>query len=487
MQSPSDDQQRFLLTHLISLTLALPYRFVPKGLRNHYNLFPGIFLIYFCFGRDANSFLLFAISSFLICRFTDGKYIQYVTMCLSLLFLSFTHLSRQISDYGGYKIDISGPFMIAFQKVTSLGFCIHDGFKIATSDTVAAVPHSAKLSTEVVPNEDSDHEDNDDTSLRRLTKSKRVLVEDKPKSDVKLKSLVLTDEQMQYSIEKRPNFIEFMGYFFHFPSISCGPFMYFNDYRDFVNYPYSKDLPPGRFQATFRKVFTSLTCVVLMLILLPKFDIDLLKSHKFLVELTLFSRYYYIMIFTMLSRLKYYIAWYLGEASTNLTGLGFNGYDENKNPKWDLIANMDLWHFETCLNFRSAIIAWNKSTQTWLRRTAYERVPKHLAVLSTYCLSALWHGFYPGYYMTFLSGAFFTYAARSGRKTIRPFFQRGKFLSRLYDVITFILTRLTIAYIAFPFVILNFKQSWAIYKSLYFSMHALGLAVIGLGLAMPKK
>jgi len=42
----------------------------------------------------------------------------------------------------------------------------------------------------------------------------------------------------------------------------------------------------------------------------------------------------------------------------------------------------------------------------------YERAGRN-KVLFTYALSAFWHGFYPGYYLTFASGAFFTVAARS--------------------------------------------------------------------------
>jgi len=42
----------------------------------------------------------------------------------------------------------------------------------------------------------------------------------------------------------------------------------------------------------------------------------------------------------------------------------------------------------------------------------YERAGRN-KVIYTYALSALWHGFYPGYYLTFASGAFFTVAARS--------------------------------------------------------------------------
>lgn len=56
-------------------------------------------------------------------------------------------------------------------------------------------------------------------------------------------------------------------------------------------------------------------------------------------------------------------------------------------------------------------------TNRWLRMVVYERVNKYATVL-TYALSAVWHGFYPGYYITFASGALFTFAARTVSKLI---------------------------------------------------------------------
>lgn len=42
----------------------------------------------------------------------------------------------------------------------------------------------------------------------------------------------------------------------------------------------------------------------------------------------------------------------------------------------------------------------------------YERAPKRFATVLTFALSAIWHGFYPGYYLTFATGALVTMAAR---------------------------------------------------------------------------
>lgn len=42
----------------------------------------------------------------------------------------------------------------------------------------------------------------------------------------------------------------------------------------------------------------------------------------------------------------------------------------------------------------------------------YERASPKYNTVMTYTLSAFWHGFYPGYYVTFLTGALFTNSAR---------------------------------------------------------------------------
>jgi hypothetical protein len=491
--SLSQDQYKFLMANLAGLSLALPYRYIPRSFRNEFNYLPGVLMVYYCFGRQANTLVLFSTISYAICRFTHPKYVGRLSLCTSLAFLSYAHLSRQIIDYGGYVLDISGPFMIAVQKMTSLGFCLYDGYLKRLEDDASKDSDSGTTPKAEEKNNDDNNNDNCDSiqgeTCSLVSKCESISSGGTSVIGTKIRDDVpnLTEEQRKYAVTKTPCFNEFMGYFFHFPSVLCGPIMYYNDYSDFVNAPEDKALPPGRHKAVARKLTISLTCAILHLTLNPRFEVEFLRSQEFLVQTPLLMRFVYIIIFTMLSRLKYYVAWHLGEAISNAAGLGFNGYESDGKPKWNLISNMNLWKFETCLNFREAIHAWNKTTQSWLRRTAYERAPRRLSVLATYLLSAVWHGFYPGYYMTFLGGALFTYSARNGRHFIRPLFQRGKLLPKIYDVITFILTRVAIAYVAFPFVILDFRNNFEIYKSLYFSVHVLALGGLLLGFLARKK
>lgn len=58
---------------------------------------------------------------------------------------------------------------------------------------------------------------------------------------------------------------------------------------------------------------------------------------------------------TTVIRFKYYHAWLLSDAICNNSGLGFNGYESDGNPKWNLITNINVISFEVrstrCENF----------------------------------------------------------------------------------------------------------------------------------------
>lgn len=61
---------------------------------------------------------------------------------------------------------------------------------------------------------------------------------------------------------------------------------------------------------------------------------------------------------------------------------------------------------------REAISSWNLGTNQWLRYIVYDRTPPSFSTSLTFALSAVWHGFYPGYYITFATGALMVTTAR---------------------------------------------------------------------------
>jgi len=128
-----------------------------------------------------------------------------------------------------------------------------------------------------------------------------------------------------------------------------------------------------------------------------------------LYETTIFYKFYFLVLTTTLERAKYYHAWILADAVCNASGLGY----DKVNKTWDLVTNVKPMGVELGCNLKESLDQWNKGTMKWLRHVVYDRCSNTSArTFVTYGVSAIWHGFYPGYYLTFCSGALFTSAAR---------------------------------------------------------------------------
>jgi len=120
-----------------------------------------------------------------------------------------------------------------------------------------------------------------------------------------------------------------------------------------------------------------------------------------------------ILVFEEQLKCKYYCGWSLSKAGLAASGLSFNGYDDNKQSKWDLVDPIKIWNVETATSLRVTMVNWNHQTHLWLKHYIYFRIcpEKQLqtnksksmfAEIITYIVSAIWHGFYPGYYISFI-------------------------------------------------------------------------------------
>lgn len=141
--------------------------------------------------------------------------------------------------------------------------------------------------------------------------------------------------------------------------------------------------------------------------------------------------------------------------------------------------------------------SWNSWTNIWLRETIYIRVaradrkPGFKSTMTTFFVSALWHGVNVCYFMTFILGSLIQSLAKQMRRHVRPFFlpsaeaaangareqgptaptqsqdQQSKeaVLKFIYDVAGTVLTQCMLNYIVLPFVVLDVKQSLVAVRS----------------------
>ncbi|BES92546.1 MBOAT, membrane-bound O-acyltransferase family [Nesidiocoris tenuis] len=427
------DHLNFVVTQVLALVAAPILRSVlhPSRVsstsRNGFVLFMGLSLLFYAFGRLTWYLIGFVGISYLQLRVLSPQIVHLSTLAFAVFYLSVTHLDRLLNDSDTIALELTGPLMVMVQKVTSVAIFYHDGQKN--------------------PEE-------------------------------------LRECQQKNALRTVPTMLEYFSYMFQFHTLMAGPFVLYGDYTEFISGENLRkfmdaDHPkePSPTLEVLKKVVISILCAILYTVVYPYFPITRLKSEEFFL-LSIPQQIMYMYVSTTTTRFKYYHAWTLAEAICNSSGLGFSGYGSNNEEKWDLCNNVDIKSFELGTSLRDCIAAWNKGTNVWLRILVYDRMPRGKGTFWTFALSALWHGFYPGYYLTFLTGALFTVASRSVRSSLRPHFLATAAKKASYDCITFLFTRVMMAYLTFSFILLEFWPSVRVYWNMYFWMHFMAVGGI---------
>lgn len=244
----------------------------------------------------------------------------------------------------------------------------------------------------------------------------------------------LSEFQQDRMLKELPSLIDFAGYVLFFPALFAGPAFDFAEYRRWIDTtmfdvapsvdPTKK--PPVRKKrkiprsggAAAWKAAMGLFWIGLFMALSGPYHTGVLISDSYM-EHNFLHRVWIMHMVNFVARLKYYGVWTLTEGACILTGLGYNGVDPVTGKiSWNRLQNIDPWMVETAQNPRAYLAGWNMNTNNWLRNYVYLRVtprgkkPGFRASLTTFATSALWHGFYPGYYLTFVLASFIQTAAK---------------------------------------------------------------------------
>ncbi|KAM5251462.1 lysophospholipid acyltransferase 2 isoform 1-T1 [Hipposideros larvatus] len=308
----------------------------------------------------------------------------------------------------------------------------------------------------------------------------------------------LTPSQRDLAVRRMPSLLEYLSYNCNFMGILAGPLCSYKDYITFIegrSYQMTQAGASGREELHCERAEPSPNTAVIQKLLVCGLSLffHLTISNTLPVEYNIDEHFrataswptkvIYLYVSLLAARPKYYFAWTLADAINNAAGFGFRGYDRNGEARWDLISNLRIQQIEMSTSFKMFLDNWNIQTALWLKRVCYERASLS-PTIQTFILSAIWHGVYPGYYLTFLTGVVMTLAARAVRNNVRHYFTEPPQLKLLYDVITWIVTQITISYTVVPFVLLSVKPSLMFYGSWYYCLHIVGILVL---LLLPVK
>ncbi|EKX44327.1 hypothetical protein GUITHDRAFT_109777 [Guillardia theta CCMP2712] len=262
----------------------------------------------------------------------------------------------------------------------------------------------------------------------------------------------LTEEQSKRKLTACPSVMEMFGYVFCIHTLLAGPATDYNDYLTWIDGSKLAGKKPKPTSAILLRIVGAIGCAIAFSVVLPYCNIDghgdgsYLSTKSFLYVL-LWNNFSFCLL-----RHRYYFAWVLGDAGCNAAGFGYNGEDKNGKQKWDGVLNVDYFAVEFAPNFRSAM---NGEIFSCFRNTA------------TFGMSAVWHGFYPGYYFTFISCALFNEVARLLRRHVRPLVIPTKEAEKSLNA--------TLYHISSSVLLLTFQKSINYWSYWYFAPHVVAL------------
>ena len=417
----------FLCYPLGIIMQALPY----GKIRHIFSFLGGAFLLQFTIRIQWIHHLITSLAVYVMFLLLPRKVSKIAVPIFVMVYMTLGHLHRQYVNYLGWDLDFTGTQMVLTQKLYMMAYNLYDGEVLAEGRENRASKKCAK-----------------------------------------------------FALKDLPNIIEYLGYTFCFSNILAGPAFEYTTYAHAIDGSllYAPDgKPRGKIPSnvipTLKPFLASLIFMGLYVVLhgmFPLLDpIDPQKNTPALLKPDFLARpwierYAYMWIALLGVRQKYYFAWKNAEGALNIWYAGFEGFDENGNPLgWENGDNVHVLKFELAPNVQTLSREWNKKTSLWLNRYVYIRTNGNLGAV--YSMSAFWHGFYPGYYLFFLSVPLLTFCERLGRKKISPYFSSSNFSA--YGILCTATTSFFVEYMVSAFQMLALDWALGVWRSNYYFGH----------------
>ncbi|CAM9481653.1 unnamed protein product [Chrysoparadoxa australica] len=396
----------------------------------------GAWMMQFIFASQWIHSFITSVATYFLVTSLPNRIMPYAVFVFVMGYMCASHTYRMYVDYMGWSLDFTGPQMVLTMKLTAYAFNVYDGRML---ETLA------------------------DTGNARTDKVKR--------------------RRRRCAVVESPGILAFLGYSLCFSTILAGPTFEFVVYesavtgRAFTRKDGTKAMP-GNVAAALSRLAVGLACLAFFQALSPLYPLADVASSEALA-LPFYYRFAVTWVTLAICRQKYYFAWKVAEGGAVMAGHGFEGFNaEGKSTGWGGISNIDILEFEFAQNLTANSRAWNKGTQSWLERYIYSRSGNSL--MAVYFVSAFWHGFYPGYYMFFLSVPLATCTARAARMKVRPYFLNADGSGRgvwkkLYDAASMVVDSVVLCYLVIPFVLLSWEKSHLVWSSYGYGVH---LAII---------
>ncbi|GFY45890.1 lysophospholipid acyltransferase 5 [Trichonephila inaurata madagascariensis] len=295
----------------------------------------------------------------------------------------------------------------------------------------------------------------------------------------------LSNDQKKTALKTCPSLLEVAGHTYFFGGFMVGPQFPMKRYVDFIegSFP-GKDISgkPSCIGAGLKRLGQGILILSLYQIGNMFIPEKALLSAEFM-DFPLFKKLFLIGLWGKIALYKYVACWLISEGSCIMTGMTYNGTDENGNHCWDGCANVKLWDFNLTTTFEGIIKSFNINTNLWVGQYVFKRLKflgnRYISQAAALGFLAIWHGLHSGYYSCFLSEFIVMYFEKDVESILNNRLPKVKAMlshsALRIPVLIFLKVYVDIfmGYCLVSFVLLSWSRYMQVYGSVYYIGHIL--------------
>jgi lysophospholipid acyltransferase len=238
----------------------------------------------------------------------------------------------------------------------------------------------------------------------------------------------LRKRELEFANEEgRPSFVDYWAYLYFCGGAISGPWFEFRDFQDYLRGRKQYAKIPSTVRPALTRILHLFLGIGIQSILSNLFNREYFLSDDF-SRASIPMKFYNLVGYTFLRIATYVCGFCLMETGPLASGLSFNGYDKDNRPLHNRVTCIKISSLIFTYRIKDFVTGWNVSVHHWLKYYVFMRqldsktrstvVPG----LVTFVVSAIWHGFYPGYLWFFVSVFFMDNISKVGEPVVRPLF-----------------------------------------------------------------
>jgi len=287
---------------------------------------------------------------------------------------------------------------------------------------------------------------------------------------------LLSKDQLKTYLTESPNILEMLSHCFFIGGYFVGPQFSMRKFKEFVTPAYHQSLPASPSKFGMQRLLIGVSYMIGHVVGSMYFPEDWPKSQDYL-DCSLAFRLFGLALWVKIILAKYQSVWLLAEGVCTVSGLSHNGSYEDGTPCWTGCANVKLRRLETATQFGHYIEAFNINTNGWVATYVYKRLKfmnnRMISQVTTLIFLALWHGWHPGYYLTFFNEfavmkfeAEFTKVWNNSEKVKR--WEEHPAYYTVSSIFGWIYVHFFLPHCFLPFAVLTAPSIWTAYRGVYF-------------------